>query len=64
MADAATINSKQVDLVKDSHGTYWSDEPPSFPEGLKLNPESYNIYLPKDKLHPVKEVAEEIMNGK
>lgn len=30
---------------------------PTFPENYKLYPKSYDIYLPKDQLHPVTDVS-------
>lgn len=49
MADATLVRqvSKSIDLFK--------DEVPKFPEGLKVNPPNYTIYLDKKDWHPVSE---------
>lgn len=57
MPDTVDIQGKQVQLTHDRQYEFFSDEIPGYPKGLDVNPSNYYIYLSKDKLHPVTEVA-------
>lgn len=56
--DLNNANEQQEDTSTDEK-EYFVNEYPRYPEGLKIYPESYTIYVEKDKLHPVSESLSE-----
>lgn len=55
-ASEETIQGKTAIYVTKLGYNFWSDQKPGYPEDLHVHPKSYDIYLPKEDLHPISDM--------